>query len=100
MSEIRLNQGDRVAIFAYEDDGNAWILYGMFSTEKGNPVLKMDRGGEIPMEDEWLKCVRTVNEDVASIIRNADYWLKLTIGTLEDTEGYLPTGFSLPKDDA
>ena len=94
-----MNQGDRVAIFAYEDDDNAWVLYGTFSTEKGNSVLKMDRGGEIPMKDEWLKRVQAVNEDVASIIRNADYWLKLTVETAEDTEGYLPTGFSLPKDD-
>lgn len=37
-----LKDGDRIAIHVFQDDDNAWLLYGTFSTEGNTPVVKID----------------------------------------------------------
>ncbi|CAN5907346.1 hypothetical protein BH24DEI2_BH24DEI2_13070 [soil metagenome] len=96
---ITLKDGDRIAIHAYQDDDNAWLLYGTFSSEGAAPVIELDRGGEIPMTDEWLERVEPVNDTVARVIGTADYWLTLTVGSAEGESGLLPTGITLPRGD-
>ncbi len=93
-----LKDGGRVAIFAYQDDDNAWLLYGIFSAEGEAPVIKMNGGGEIPMTDEWLARVIPVNDEVAEVVGDADYWVKLTVGSAEGKDGLVHTGVKLPVD--
>lgn len=49
------------------------------------------------MTDEWLERVKPVNDVVAQVITNADYWFTLTVGDMEGESGLLPTGITLPK---
>ncbi len=94
---VTLKDGDRIAVYAYQDEDNAWLIYGTFSSEGEEPVVKMNRGGEIPMTDEWLERVEPVTDKVPQFIGSADYWLTLIVGNAEGESGLLPTGFTLPE---
>ena len=71
-----------------EDNEDDWaIIRGTLSFD-GNTVF-LNRGKQkepFPLREEWLERITPVSADVKDIMNNAEYYIPLSMGNIDDAE--------------
>ena len=84
-----------------EDGEEDWAIFtGTIESKDGE--LLLNRGPDkdnFDIRDEWLSWIKPVKEEVREILGNCDFFLPLSVGTVNDNDvvGMEATGLRWPK---
>ena len=97
--ELGAYVGKRFTLWLTDENDEASV-HGSWTAELCEKSLALIRpGGRLVLEEEWLLRIRPVpDEESRAILLGADYFLRLTVGSLPDGEGqFQSTGMRWPS---